>query len=206
METQTPQPAPEQESTAPNDPFVRVREGRIFGGVATGIARKFDVPLWLIRLAFVLTAVFGGLGFALYGIAWLAIRDETETEPIATRLIRRIDGSTGWIGVALIGVAVLIVIDQVGFVRGDIAAAIVLGVIGVLLYRGELDFGPKPKPTSPSGGAAASPTATPREGSTMTVTSPPAPPTAKPPPAPKPPRPPPPRPGPPPPRPPPLGP
>ena len=154
METQTSPPAPQQEPTTSNDPFVRVREGRVLGGVATGIARKFDVPLWVIRLAFVVSAIFGGFGFALYAIAWLAVRDETESEPIATRLIRRIDGSTGWIGVALIGVAVLIVIDQIGFVRGDIAAAIVLGVVGVLLYRGELDFSSKPKPTPPTAGAA----------------------------------------------------
>lgn len=194
METQTSPPAPEQETTAPNDPFVRVREGRVLGGVATGIARKFDVPLWLIRLAFVLTAIFGGFGFALYGIGWLAVRDENETEPIATRWIRRIDGSTGWIGAALIGVAVLIVIDQIGFVRGDIAAAILLGVVGVLLYRGELDFGSKPKPTSPTGGSGAQSASSAPEGTTMTVTSPPAPPAAKPPAATKPARPPKPRP------------
>ena len=29
------------------------------------------------------SAIFGGLGFALYGIAWLAVRDENENEPIA---------------------------------------------------------------------------------------------------------------------------
>ncbi len=194
METQTSPPAPQQEPTTSNDPFVRVREGRVLGGVATGIARKFDVPLWVIRLAFVVSAIFGGFGFALYAIAWLAVRDETESEPIATRLIRRIDGSTGWIGVALIGVAVLIVIDQIGFVRGDIAAAIVLGVVGVLLYRGELDFSSKPKPTPPTAGAAAQSAASTSEGTTMTVTTPPAPPAAKPPATPKPPRPPKPRP------------
>jgi phage shock protein PspC (stress-responsive transcriptional regulator)/predicted membrane protein len=194
METQTSPPAPKQEPTTSNDPFVRVREGRVLGGVATGIARKFDVPLWLIRLAFVVSAIFGGFGFALYAIAWLAVRDETESEPIATRLIRRIDGSTGWIGVALIGVAVLIVIDQIGFVRGDIAAAIVLGVVGVLLYRGELDFSSKPKPTPPTAGATAQSAASTSEGTTMTVTTPPAPPAVKPPATPKPPRPPKPRP------------
>jgi phage shock protein PspC (stress-responsive transcriptional regulator)/predicted membrane protein len=185
METQTPPPAPESGPRPTSEPFVRVREGRILGGVATGIARKFEVPLWVIRLAFVLTAVFGGLGFALYGIAWLAIKDEMESEPIATRLIRRIDGSTGWIGVALIGVAVLIVIDQIGFVRGDLAAAIVLGVLGVLLYRGELDFGSSAKSSektnetpSAQGATSSSATATSPEGTTMTVASPPAPPPA----------------------------
>lgn len=195
METQQSPPTPEQEPKPSGDPFVRVREGRILGGVATGIARKFEAPLWLIRLAFILTTLFGGLGFALYGIAWLAVRDETETEPIATRLIRRIDGSTGWIGVALIGIAVLIVIDQIGFVRGDIAAAIVLGVLGVLLYRGELDFGSSRKPAPPSSNSVTGSTAATPEGTTMTITSPPAsPPTANPPTSQEPPRPPRPRP------------
>lgn len=192
METQT--TPSEQEPRPPSDPFVRVRDGRILGGVATGIARKFDVPLWLIRLAFILLATVGGLGFALYGIAWLAVRDETESEPIASRLVRRIDGSTGWIGVALITIAALIVVDQIGFVRGDIAAAIVLGVLGVLLYRGELDFGSKDRTTSSTDKPASPATPSTSEGTAMAVTSPASPPTSKSPVPPKPVRPPKPRP------------
>ena len=178
-----------------NEPFVRVREGRILAGVATGVARKFDVPLWLIRLAFILLATVGGLGFALYGIAWLAVRDETESEPIATRLIGRIEGSTGWIGVALIGVASLIVIDQIGFFRGDIAAAIVLGVLGVLLYRGELDFGSQDKTTASPDEPSSRPSPSTSGGKDMSVTATStSPPTPKPQTPPKPARPPKPRP------------
>ena len=161
MDTQTTSETPEANPPSADEPLVRVREGRLLGGVATGIARRLDAPLWLIRVGFILLATVGGFGFALYGIAWLSIRDESSEESIATRALRNIDGSAGWIGLALIGGAALIIIDQIGFIRGDIAAAIILGVIGVLLYRGELSFGdkasstsggnsPSPKPSSPA--------------------------------------------------------
>ena len=128
-------------------PLVRIREGRIIAGVATGVARRLDVPLWLIRVGFVVLAFFGGFGLALYLAGWLLIRDETETEPIASSLVKRVDGAAGWVGVGLVGLAVLIFLDGTGILPGDLAGALVLGVIGVLLYRGELGSGSKPSPS-----------------------------------------------------------
>ena len=134
--TDTHSPPPNQpEST----PLVRTRDGRVVAGVASGIAAKTDVPLWLIRVAFVVLAFTAGIGLVLYAAGWLLIPDENDSEPIASGLVERIDGTAGWIGVALIGLASLIVLDRFDIFRGDLAAALVLGVIGVLLYRGDLD-------------------------------------------------------------------
>lgn len=119
-------------------PLVRTHEGRIIAGVATGVALRLDIPLWLVRLGFVVLTFFGGLGIALYLAAWLLMRDEHETESIASRLVGRIDGAAGWVGVSLVGLAALIFLDTTGVLSGDLAAALVLAVIGVLLYRGEL--------------------------------------------------------------------
>lgn len=126
--------------------LVRIRDGRIIAGVATGVARRLDLPLWLIRVGFIFLAFFGGFGLALYLAGWLLIRDETESEAIASRLIQRVDGAAGWIGVGLVGLAVLIFLDGTGVIPGDLAGALVLGVIGVLLYRGELGSGSMPGP------------------------------------------------------------
>lgn len=119
-------------------PLIRTHEGRIIAGVATGVARRLDIPLWLVRIGFVVLTFFGGLGIALYLAAWLLMRDEHETESIASRLVGRIDGAAGWVGVSLVGLAALIFLDTTGVLSGDLAAALVLAVIGVLLYRGEL--------------------------------------------------------------------
>ena len=119
-------------------PLVRTHEGRIIAGVATGVALRLDIPLWLVRLGFVVLTFFGGLGIAMYLAAWLLMRDEYESESIASRLVGRIDGAAGWVGVSLVGLAALIFLDTTGVLSGDLAAALVLAVIGVLLYRGEL--------------------------------------------------------------------
>jgi signal transduction histidine kinase/phage shock protein PspC (stress-responsive transcriptional regulator) len=51
----------------------RDREGRWLGGVCAGISRRYGVDLWLVRFAFVVTTAAGGLGAALYALAWLLI-------------------------------------------------------------------------------------------------------------------------------------
>ncbi len=100
----------------------------------------------MIRVGFALLTLFGGFGLALYLAGWLLIREETESEAIASSLIKRVDGAAGWIGVGLVGLAILIFLDGTGILPGDLAGALVLGVIGVLLYRGELGSGSNPEP------------------------------------------------------------
>jgi signal transduction histidine kinase len=64
-------------TTAPM-PLRRERDGRWLAGVCTGISRRYGVDLWLVRFAFVAATAAGGLGIALYGLAWLLVpaRDE----------------------------------------------------------------------------------------------------------------------------------
>ena len=63
----------------------RDRDGRWLGGVCTGIARRYGVDVWLVRFAFVAAAAAGGLGVALYALAWLLIPagDVPRTAPSA---------------------------------------------------------------------------------------------------------------------------
>lgn len=134
--TETTSPPPTQH---PPRRLVRTHEDRMIAGVASGLADRTDVPLGLIRLAFIVLAFAGGIGIALYLAGWLLIPDEDSDDPLASTVIRRIDGGASWIGIALVGIAALIFLDQTNIFRGDLAAALVLGVIGVLLYRGDLD-------------------------------------------------------------------
>ena len=65
----TPVPGP----AAPNAPLRRDPTRRMLGGVCAGIAARMGVdPLW-VRLAFVAGATAGGLGVAVYALAWAAI-------------------------------------------------------------------------------------------------------------------------------------
>jgi signal transduction histidine kinase len=51
----------------------RDREAGWIGGVAAGLARRFGVEVSLVRLAFVVAAAAGGIGFAAYALGWLLI-------------------------------------------------------------------------------------------------------------------------------------
>ncbi|MDW7650986.1 MAG: PspC domain-containing protein [Bacillota bacterium] len=54
----------------------RSRHGQMLGGVCMGLARYFDVDVTLVRLIWVLAALFGGSGVLAYIIAWIIIPEE----------------------------------------------------------------------------------------------------------------------------------
>ncbi len=89
----------------------RTRDSKIFGGVAGGVARRFDVDVSIVRVAFVVLALLYGLGAAIYLAMWVLVpRDPAdESSPPAREEVsgaRRIR----WLRVALpAAVAVLVV-------------------------------------------------------------------------------------------------
>jgi len=54
----------------------RLREGRVIAGVCAGLAAYFGIDPTLVRLAFALATVFGGIGILLYLCAWIVIPEE----------------------------------------------------------------------------------------------------------------------------------
>lgn len=141
MEQQT---RAEETFTSPPPPPVTSREltrsssDRILGGVASGIARRLDLPVWLVRVVFVLFSFGGGLGLALYLAGWAFIRAEDEPDTIAHRFFAKTTTTGSWIGVALIFVAILVLLDNVSFLSGGVIWAVALLAVGVLLYSGDL--------------------------------------------------------------------
>ncbi len=116
-------------------------EGRAIAGVAAGLGRRFEIsPTWF-RVAFILLALFGGIGVVLYVIGWLLIPDEGSDEPIIAQWLSGFDTSnTGMVvGVVLVGVAAVILASSFHLISGKFVFAGILLVIGVLLYRGDLD-------------------------------------------------------------------
>jgi phage shock protein PspC (stress-responsive transcriptional regulator) len=56
--------------------LVRTRQGRIIGGVCSGLGAHFDVDPILVRIVFVGLALFSGLGIALYLAILLLVPEE----------------------------------------------------------------------------------------------------------------------------------
>ncbi|MEU7479393.1 PspC domain-containing protein [Lentzea sp. NPDC042327] len=55
---------------------VRPRAGRKLGGVATGIALRYQIDPVIVRIAFVALALSGGVGLPLYLAGWLVLPEE----------------------------------------------------------------------------------------------------------------------------------
>ncbi|MBT3421495.1 MAG: PspC domain-containing protein, partial [Bacteroidetes bacterium] len=56
-----------------NRRLFRDSSNEVIGGVASGIANYFDVDVTIIRILFVLAAIFGGWGLIVYIIFWIAV-------------------------------------------------------------------------------------------------------------------------------------
>ena len=55
----------------------RPRRGRMLGGVAIGMAYRFGLPVWFVRLIWLLLLLPGGLpGILPYAIMWIVMPSE----------------------------------------------------------------------------------------------------------------------------------
>lgn len=64
---------------AKTDKLYRSNSDKVIGGVAGGLADYLDIDPVVIRILFVLLAIFGGSGVLVYIILWIAIPAEMVT-------------------------------------------------------------------------------------------------------------------------------
>ena len=57
------------------------RSHRLLGGVAAALGSHLGISRWLVRLAFLALAPFGGLGLLLYGAFWLVLPPAPDAKP-----------------------------------------------------------------------------------------------------------------------------
>ena len=58
--------------------LVRPVAGRKIAGVALGLAEFFDLDVTLVRLVWVLAAIFGGCGLLAYIVGWIVMPSEPQ--------------------------------------------------------------------------------------------------------------------------------
>jgi phage shock protein PspC (stress-responsive transcriptional regulator) len=56
--------------------LTRPRDGRMIGGVCAGLARRFDVKPWQVRVLFVLSCLLPGPQVLLYIALWIIVPSE----------------------------------------------------------------------------------------------------------------------------------
>jgi phage shock protein C len=60
----------------------RSQSQRMIAGVCGGLADYFSIDATLIRVLFLLLAVFGGSGLVIYVVMWIIVPDASKAPPI----------------------------------------------------------------------------------------------------------------------------
>lgn len=155
----------------------RPRRGRKIAGVAAGVANRYRIDPVLVRVGFVVAAVYGGAGIVFYLLGWLFLPEEDDEAAPAEALIGKGRSSTS-AGFTIL-LCVLLVPMLGWFFGGDgpfgtFPAWLSLVVIGGLLFllhqnRGHLT--PVRTSSTPSPSPAPSPDVAMPTTTTSTTTS-----------------------------------
>src|SRR4051794_8396859 len=112
----------------------------VLGGVCAGLARQLGVAPLVVRVAFVAASFAGGLGLALYALAWgLLPADEGTAVLGRARLARRGALEVG-LGVGLLVLSALLAFRALGIWSSDAVVwpIVLVAAGGGLLLGGEI--------------------------------------------------------------------
>ncbi|MEJ7634213.1 PspC domain-containing protein [Aeromicrobium sp.] len=128
----------------------RPADRRLVGGVATGVAEHFGVPVLYVRLVFIVATWFHGMGVIAYLLLWrfLPLR-QPELSPgleSATRRGLRTGSRPSMFEIAqtlalgAVGIGVLFIIQASGRgIAGGLFAPLLIGVVGVAVIWRQFD-------------------------------------------------------------------
>ena len=130
----------------------RDRDAGWIGGVAAGIARRFGVDASLVRLAFVVAAAAGGIGFAAYGLGWLLI-PAGDSRPGRVRIRSGRASVEVALGTGLLLVAALLTVRALGIWFSDAVVwpLVLIAAGGALIWRQSMgeEAAPEVEPSPP---------------------------------------------------------
>ncbi len=126
----------EDRAPAPPRRELRRRAGhRLVAGVAGGLADYMGTPPLVFRLVFLVFAFIGGVGILAYLLLWWLIPREDLPDSAAERLLRRFPDAPSWVGIALLGLGVILLAGKLGLWDTNVLWALLLIGLGVVLFR-----------------------------------------------------------------------
>ena len=129
MTDETPPQAPAPETPEPRR-LTRSGSDAVIGGVASGLARYFNVDALLFRIGFVALSFVGGIGVLAYLLLLAFMPSDGETRPGGTSKAAAVAGAV------VLGVALVAFLGTPFFFFGPgLLVLAVIGLAGVLLWR-----------------------------------------------------------------------
>jgi signal transduction histidine kinase len=131
-------------ATSPAPVLRRDPRHRVLGGVCAGLGRHLGVDPLIVRVAFVAAATAGGVGVALYVLAWIFVPAGDAPAP-AMRLRTGRGAVEIALGVALLALSALLTFRLLGIWFSDVVVwpIVLVAAGGALLWRSWLGGGPR---------------------------------------------------------------
>ncbi|GAA4000228.1 PspC domain-containing protein [Allokutzneria multivorans] len=127
----------------------RPKRGRKVAGVATAIGNRYGIDPVLVRVAFVVFAIYGGLGILLYLLAVLFFPQEGDSGSPAGALLGRGASSTSALATVLLA---LMLLPLSGLLLAlHVWSAIMVAALGAGLYVLHKNRGAHRQPATPTG-------------------------------------------------------
>ncbi|MCZ4560742.1 PspC domain-containing protein [Rhodococcus sp. IEGM 1401] len=101
-------------------------------GVAAGIGYRYDVDPVLIRIAFVVSTLFGGTGIVLYLAGWLVLNRAGDTASGAESLVGRGNSSDSTTKMVVVAVALVIAVSTIGPVGVGLGGSGLISLVAML--------------------------------------------------------------------------
>jgi signal transduction histidine kinase len=109
--------------------MARAGSGRALGGVAAGLAEHLGLRPLPVRAAFVLLALFGGMGVALYAALWLLVPMSAARGP------RRTDDRVQLLALSALGIGGLLLLQGAGITSPAVLPLLFVGGGVALVWR-----------------------------------------------------------------------
>lgn len=97
----------------------RPAEGRVFTGVAQGLAEHLDLSATQVRIAFLVLSVFGGFGVVLYAVLWVVIPTRRAVEDGRPAPTRRFEGRGQALAIGAVAVGLVLLLRGIGILQVD---------------------------------------------------------------------------------------
>lgn len=136
--------------------LVRSQDDKFVAGVASGLAEYFSIDVSIVRLIFVLLAVFGGSGLIIYVVLWIIVPSDssqaTTSENIVKENVEELKNRTKdaaefvrspdvkrnkskIIGYLLLAFGILLIMDFLGVFQFAVFWPILIIFFGLILLR-----------------------------------------------------------------------
>lgn len=120
--------------------LTRPTSGRTIAGVARGLANHLNLPVWVVRVAFIALACAGGIGVVLYAAFWAVVPLAPDVEdPAELAQIRKADFARS-LALAAVVVGGLLLLAAMGVTSlGGAVVPIILAVVGAAVVWQQAD-------------------------------------------------------------------